>query len=403
MENRKHILFVISYLDKGGAERALSNITNNAPEDWDIDILVNNDKVIDYEYNANIISMNLGDSSSLNSLFFQVGVLFKRIKKLRELKKNGDYDAVISFLDSANFANILSGKRCRVIISARCSLDNVKSLKYRLLVDPLISLLYNRADKVVAVSRELAKELVNNQRISPEKIAVIENGYNVEEIKRLACEPIDEDIQKMIEHRPMIFTAGRLSNQKYHWHLIRAMSKVVEIIPDTILLIAGEGELKEYLQELITVCGLTENVKLLGFVSNVYAYEKLADAFVFPSGWEGFPNALAEAMCVGTPCIASDFKTGAKELLAPEKIEMENSVIDVSKETYGIMTPICSGIHYSGMESLEKTELFLAEAIIDMLSNESIREEYHKNSLIRGESFKIEDILQKWNALVENK
>ena len=125
----KRLLFVISYLDKGGTERALSNITTHFPQEWDIDILVNDNSVIDYPFRGNSLTLGITEKPKTGSVVFQLKVLVKRIKRLRQLKRKGKYQACISFLDSAHVANLLSGKRyCRVILSVRSSLRQASKL-----------------------------------------------------------------------------------------------------------------------------------------------------------------------------------------------------------------------------------------------------------------------------------
>ena len=94
----KKILFVIESLCDGGAERVLSNITMHFPPDWHIDILVNDESLIKYPYKGNILSL----SKPCQKLFIgYIGNILNRLLYLRKLKKNNDYMACISFLDSS--------------------------------------------------------------------------------------------------------------------------------------------------------------------------------------------------------------------------------------------------------------------------------------------------------------
>ena len=398
----KKVLFVISYLDKGGAERALSNITLNFPKEYSIDILVNSDKYIDYEYNANIISMGIDEKPKTGSVFFQLKVLLKRIKRLKKMKKSGEYTACISFLDSANIANILAaGKSCRTIVSVRNSLKKKSAQpQYRYLVNPLIKWLYNKAYKVVACSKGIEKELTDIYGIKPEKVITIENGYDIKRIRELSCEEIENRHLSLMHDKKVIVTTGRMSHQKGQWHLIRAFNKVLEEIPDSILVIAGTGELQEYLISLVKDYGIENKVIFTGYISNPFKYEKCADVFVLPSLYEGFPNALAEALCLGIPCIATDFETGAREILAPEFMDLEEKLTDIKEVSYGIMTPLCSGKEYTSSDELEKEELLLAEAIKKVLLNDT-EKEYNSDS--RGcdnKILSIEECVGKWMDVI---
>lgn len=402
MSENKKILFVIPYLCDGGAERALSNITTHFPEDYDIDILVNSDKQVDYEYRGNIISMGIDSEKKVDSVWFQLKVLLKRIRKLRKIKEENNYIACISFMDSANIANILTKrKQIKTIVSIRMSLSNVQSKAYRYIINPLVKILYNRAEAIVIPSQELAIELINDFHLNRDKVVTIENGYDIYQIEKLADEPLNFEENEIIGNRPFLFTAGRLSEPKRQWHLIRAMHRVTEEFPDVLLYIAGSGELKDYLNSLIDAYHLEKNVKLIGNTKNVFMYEKRADIFVFPSGWEGFPNALVEALCVGTPCIATDFKTGAREILAPELLKNHIELSSVNRCSYGVVTPICSGNKYSADKPLEESEFLLADAIIELLKDDDLRENYRNRSIERGRYFGIDEAIKKWRAIIE--
>lgn len=399
----KKVLFVIPYLQDGGTERALSNITMNWPADWEIDILVNSKVRIDYEYQGNVISLGIDKKKKVNSLIFQLNAFIKRVRKLRRLKKENNYVACISFLDSTNLANIITKTRkCKTIISIRTSIASSAKNKwqYRYVVCPIAKVFYNKADKVVAVSEELKYELIDIFGIRENILEVVQNGYDVPKIQKDMLDLLTESEMCELSGKQMIFAAGRLSKEKYFWHLIRAMKLVVKEIPSAILWIAGSGALEKYLLKIIEASDLCENVKILGHVSNVYKYESHSKVFVIPSGWEGFPNALVEAMCVGVPCIATDFKTGAREILAPELLDCGDKIQEIYRGSYGIITPVCSGTLYEGDEPLEKSEIFLAEALIGILKDEKLREEYHKKSIERGIYFGINETVNKWIEVI---
>ncbi len=400
----KKVLFVIPYLVEGGAERALSNITTYFPPEWHIDILVNDDTVVDYSYEGTILTLGFTEKMKTDSVLFQFRVLLRRVKMLRDLKKNGNYQACISFLDSANIANVLSGRRyCKTVLSVRISLkQSAIKPQYKYVVNPLVKALYGFADKIVAVSAGIREELIADFGLKKENIITIENGYNMEEI-RLQCEErLSEQQEKLLYDKKIIATTGRLSLQKGQWHLIRAFSEVMKEIPNALLMIIGSGELENYLKDLSKAYGLEEQIYFTGHAANPYKYLKWADVFVLPSLYEGFPNALAEAVCMGLPCIATDFRTGARELLAPEMDLLGEEIQCVTETKYGILTPVCSGKLYGdAKELLEPSEHFLADAICSMLADEAKRNFYGQRSKVRGEGLKIDSMIDKWVNVIE--
>ena len=313
--NKKKILFVIPYMHEGGAQRALSNIQTHMPDYIEMDTLVNSEINRAYPNSGRVLSLNIEKKARTDSVFFQFGVFVRRVRRIRELKRDGSYSACISFVDSANIANIISSMwRCssqtKTIISIRTSIKQsaIRLPQYRFFVKPVAKLLYKRADMVVSVSEELKLELIKCLGIKADRITAIPNGFDVDGILKLSSEKIDDSLNARIGACKVVFTAGRLNIAKDQWHLIRAFSYVVKSAPDSVLIIAGTGELEKYLKDLASNLGIDRNVIFTGFESNVYKYMCRSDVFVLPSGFEGFPNALGEALCAGAPCIATDFR-----------------------------------------------------------------------------------------------
>lgn len=395
----KKVLFVIPYLVEGGTERALSNITTFFPSDWQIDILVNDKKNAAYPFRGNIIELGFKGEPRTGSVLFQAKVFFKRTRRLKQLKKSGGYQACISFLDSANVANILSGKSfCKVIVSVRNSLVQQGKLpQYKYVVNPLVRLFYNYADKVIAVSKGVELELQENFGLRSDRLFTIENGYDFSVIDKQRQEMLSEQEINLFKGKKIITTTGRLTNQKGQWHLIRAFSEVVKRAPDTLLVIIGSGELEDYLKDMSKAYGLEKNIYFTGHAPNPYKYLWCTDIFVLTSLYEGFPNALAEAVCMGLPCIATDFRTGARELLAPDMDLLGEEVECVTEAQYGILTPVCSGKRYKDIqEPLEKAECFLTDAVYSLLADENKQALYQEKSRQRSEDLKIEAAINKW-------
>lgn len=402
----KRVLFVIPYLVEGGTERALSNLTTNFPEDWEIDILVNNDKGAAYPFRGNILTLGITSKAKTDSVLFQAGVFFKRVRQLRILKRHGNYQACVSFLDSANVANILSGNSyCKVIVSVRSSLQQQSKLpQYKYVVVPLVKLLYNQADRVVAVSKGIKTELIKIFRVKQDKIVIIENGYDIVKIQKESSEKLSVAETERIAKRKLVVTTGRLTDPKGQWHLVRAFSEVTKKIPNAFLIIVGSGVLEEYLKYLVVEYKLDDSVYFTGHVDNPYKYMAQADIFVLPSLYEGFPNALAEAICLGCPCVATDFQTGARELLSPDNDLDVNRLECIQEVTYGILTPVCSGKKYrNNKEALEKAENKLSEAIVKLLQNEEKRKRYMNKSVLRRETLKIDTMVRKWIDIIEGR
>lgn len=394
------ILFFISSLQNGGAERAMSNITTHLPEGVEADILVNSVSESDYPTNANIISLGMRPNVKKNYIY-QIKALFKRIPKLYQLKKSKQYDACISFMDSANICNILTGnKHCKTIVSVRVKLAQDKSFTYRCIVKPLASLLYNKADHVVAVSEGIRKELIDDLSIDASKVVTITNGYDMKVIQKQMEQSADLIENLNLENKFIFASSGRYSYQKGQWHLIRAFKKVAEKCPDAMLLLMGQGTDREYLQNIIEQNALQQQVILLPYQKNPFAILKHCKVFVMPSLFEGYCNALCEAMICGLPCIATDFQSSARDILAPDT-DLEYQLQEgIEKAAYGILTPVCSGVRYRGKEPLESAESLLAEAMVLMCQDKKIYDKYKGKTLTRGMQMDINEKVCEWLELI---
>lgn len=396
----KKVLFTIASLYDGGAERALSNIVTHFPEDWEIDILLNNERMIEYPYKGNILSLSLPDFRNRKTLFYFLKELIRRTSYLRKIKKTNHYDASVSFLDSSNIANVLSGKRyCKTIVSMRLNMTSKKSgMMYRVSAFPLIKFVYGHADRIVTVSKEIEQDIKERYHISDRRVTTIVNGYDVAEIINHAQSR--PTTAKLPKGKKIVVTVGRLDSQKGQWHLIRSFTKVVQQEPKAVLLIIGTGECKQYLRKLIQQNHMEKHIFLLGYQSNPFWYYAQAEVFVLPSMYEGFPNALAEAVCCGAPCIATDFHSGAREILAPDMELTGRKITGITEAQYGILTPICSGTMYKGAEPLEPAEIKLSEAILLLLKNDEKNQHYRKQSEIRRNTLGIQSIVQDWVRVI---
>ena len=390
----KRIAFLISSLDTGGAQRAVSNITLNWPDEYEIDLILNSDKNIKYPYKGNIITLDVSEPKKRTSIFYQIKVFVKRIKLLKHLKKEKRYVACISFLDSANIANIFTKKRsCKTIISVRAELSQDHTFAYRFIVNPLVKLFYNKADWIVALSKGVEEDLKKNFSLDPQKTLTIYNCYDMGKMKSASKE------QMIVFDEFTFINVGRLTYQKGQWHLIRAFAELIKSGYKCRLVILGDGELREYYQKMILDYGIQEFVDLKGFVDNPFVYLKAASCFVFPSMFEGFGNALIEAMACDLPVIATDFRSGAREILAPDTNIFEECASTLYAK-YGVLVPVCEKDFFDINYPLTERERYLYEAMRQMLTDKNVEKKYRDMAQDCVKRFAAENIIDKWIDLI---
>jgi glycosyltransferase involved in cell wall biosynthesis len=122
-----------------------------------------------------------------------------------------------------------------------------------------------------------------------------------------------------------IIAVGRLTYVKGFDILLKAFKIVNNKIPNTYLTILGDGELKLELENQAKTLNINNNISFVGFENNPYPYFFYSDTYVLSSRWEGFPNTLLEALACNAKVVATDCKSGPREILKDNK--------------YGILVP----------------------------------------------------------------
>ncbi|MCP4687368.1 MAG: glycosyltransferase [Desulfobacterales bacterium] len=172
---------------------------------------------------------------------------------------------------------------------------------------------YPLTDGIIAVSRGVADDMVQNLGLPEDKIHVVYNPVVTNEIDSMAGEAADHP-WLLSGGSPIIMSAGRFTTEKDFPTLIRAFAKIRRKRKCK-LIILGEGKKQGSMESLAAELGVGEDLALPGFVVNPYKYMAKAHLFVLSSTWEGFGNALAEAMAVGLPAVSTDCPCGPREIL----------------------------------------------------------------------------------------
>lgn len=158
----------------------------------------------------------------------------------------------------------------------------------------------------IACSKFVASSAERRLGIDPSRISVI---YNSVDPTTLACDPGEpERIREELGISADSFIylgVGRLDAGKGFAHLIRSFRIVADEVPAARLVIVGSGPFEDELQKLAVSVGLADRIVMPGRRRDIGAFLEMADAFVFPTRFEGLGIALIEAMSKSLPCIAS--------------------------------------------------------------------------------------------------
>ena len=284
------------------------------------------------------------------------------IKKL----KNKNYDIEIAFLEG--YSTVLVANRKNN--SKKIAWVHIDLEKHKMVPRKLERISYCKINKIICVSEDSKKSVLNLYPENKDKIKVIYNPIDKKNIVEKSNKKINFEFEK---NKVNIITLGRLSQQKGYDILLQSHNKLIKEGLDYNLIILGEGAKRNSLEKYIKEKNLENNTQLLGFKENPYPYLKKADIFISSSRYEGFSLVVAEAICLNKPIIATKC-TGPLELL--------------KKGKYGLMAEV---------ENVED----LAEKMKKLILDKSLREKYSSLSKERSEIFNIKKTMQKIENLLD--
>ncbi len=224
---------------------------------------------------------------------------FNRVLKLRKALVKSRPDVILSFADRTNVLCLLAGMDIApVVVSERIhpARHNIGKFWSKMRKE-----IYPSAALVVAQVQDVADWIYENLGLNS---AIIPNPIVKEHIRSR---------KKKRFHR--VIASGRLVEQKGFDLLISAFSSVSEANPNWHLSIFGEGPLEKVLKNQIETLNLASRVQLCGRTNTMMEEMSNSDIFVLSSRFEGFPNALLEAMGTGLACIAFDCPSGPKDMI----------------------------------------------------------------------------------------
>jgi len=388
------LVYLIGSLGGGGAEKVMSALINHLND-------IHQQKLITYssekvhDVNAPHRVMGYKSTNSRIRNFMSKVSIFRDVYREKKM-----YDVCVSFMEVPNIMNVLTPTRCKALISVRSlTSENIKSakgLQYTVL-NLMLKWTYPRADKVVAVSREVKADLVEKFNVDANKIEIVHNPLNFDLIEQLKHEALTEDEKRMFDKKTIIH-CGRLTEAKGHWYLLKIFKRVKEAGLDVNLVLLGEGELRSETENLIDALGLKDSVFLMGYKKNPYKYLKHSDVFLYTSLWEGFPNAVLDAMACSNAVVSSDCQSGIHEILTTSDVSFDS--LGIVEGEYGILTPRFAREMDFSIE-IGETEDLVAKTVVGLLSNQKKLNAYKIGAFNRAQDFHIDKIMNQWNAVIE--
>lgn len=292
------IMFLVSSMGGGGAEKVVSTLSNYlVSKQHEISILMISTEKNEsfYKLDPKVKLIPLLQKKNNHFLWFS------KIKKIKTNIHQAMPDVVVSFLPHVCIYTWLALRKTnfRYILSERND-PNQMNLLYKFLCKKA----FRDANGCVFQTKDAAS-FYNIDRLK--KYKIIENPINLTNFKPNLCGVTNK----------RIVSVGRLTKQKNFELLINSFADFMDLKGrDYTLNIYGDGPLRSKLQKTINDKKMEKNVFLCGKSTEWHNIEQNSALFVSSSNYEGMPNALAEALLIGLPCIATDCPVGGSKTLA---------------------------------------------------------------------------------------
>lgn len=297
------ILFCVDTLNKGGAERVISNLANYLVEQeskYEVSIATLLKTNIAYPLNKKIKHYVLEDGNR-NKIMNNIS----KVINLKKIVKNEKIDLIIAFLPKSSLNALLIKKLTgvKVIVSERNDPKNEYNSFFKKLLKKIF---FPFCDGMVFQTKDAMKFFKD---VIKYPTAIILNPVN-DRFKEVKRTKITNEI----------VSVGRLQTQKNQAVLIDAFSKFYKKNKKYTLTIYGEGILRKKLEKQIKDLKLGNVVTLPGNVDDIPDRIVNSKMFIFSSDYEGLPNALIEAMVLGIPSISTDCPCGGPRMLIQNNV-----------------------------------------------------------------------------------
>lgn len=329
------IVIFLGALNNGGAERVAVWLAGClAARNHSVTLLTLAPAVSDFHTCPEGVRRASLDLVGAHGAFSKIGANLRRVYRLRRFLQVERTEGVIAFMTHESVMAVLAstGLGTRCVISER----NAPWKRHPGRIWALARrLTYPFADAAVVQTEAIAAWM--RRRVRSRRVHIIPNAVqrNLEGSGRIQS-PTDY----LPADRKLILAVGSKPNQKGFDLLVSAFAAVASDFPDWDLTLVGVATASaatspqvSRLLGQISSTTIGPRIHMPGPVGNISDWYERADLFVLPSRFEGFPNALLEAMAYGCACIACDCDTGPRDLITNDKDGILVGVDDVATLT----------------------------------------------------------------------
>ncbi|MCQ2096644.1 MAG: glycosyltransferase [Fibrobacter sp.] len=367
---QKRILFFITSLAGGGAEKVLVNMVNHLDKTkfkvtvltlFDVGINKKNlSNDIEYKY----VFKHLFRGNTLLFKLFSPSFLFKHMIK-------GKYDIIVSYFQGPT-TRIIAGctdPNAKLVQWIHNEFHNRNDIVHCYRNDSECIQLQKKFNATVYVANTVKEAYLKTFPELAGNDHVLYNIVEFEKIRQLSQEQINNE--NIFNHKFNLISVGRFVPQKAFDRLLNIVAKLKNNKIDIGFTLLGSGPLEKNLREQTKELGIENNVNFLGYLTNPYKYVKNADLFVCSSLHEGFSTAVTESLIVGTPVITTKC-SGMQELLGYNE--------------FGVI--------------VENSESALYDGIKELLTNNFSLQHYKQKAEQRSKYFNTQETLKKIQTLL---
>lgn len=351
------IIFSVGTLSSGGAERVISILSNSFVQKRnEVTIMVWISAPVFYKLDDRVkiidIQKECGSSNIVKKALF-----------FRKYIKNKKPDILLSFLAIFNILTLISliGVNLRKIV---CERNDPRFTPLQGYLRGVRNFMYRFSDGILT-------QTDNNRNYFPVKLQkktdVIYNPIFME--TEFLGSALDAPKEKKV------VSVARLKPQKNQMMLIKAFAEFRKSHSDYKLFIYGEGSSRKSLEKYISDNQLNDSVFLPGVRNDIFEAIKDSEMFVLSSNFEGMPNTLIEAMCLGLPCISTKV----------------SGAVDLIKNGYNGVLVDCNDVFQ------------MSSAISCLADDENYRFKLGENAKCLYQSLRVEKIAKQWEDYINEK
>lgn len=365
------ILFFVYVMSHYGAQKATANLANHwASCGKEIIILSMDDRDLHFiDLHPKIRRISINVTGKNQNTFFKILYNIKRIYRVRKILKEEKPEFAIGIGRLESIILAIAAKKLKNIITIGSERTHPPMFPMGRINEKLRIMTYPWLDTVTVFVQKNADWLHKN--IKNTHVSIIPNAVSRpasshgRDVEREMLFPKQKDTK-------ILLSVGRLELEKGHDILIDVFSRLVQKYPDWMLVIVGEGSQECNLKKRARDKNIADLVFFPGHVENISQWYEASDLYVFPSRFEGFPNALIEAMAHGLAPISFDCDTGPADI--------------IDHKINGLLIP-------------PENAIMLQEALARLMGDQTLRAKFAAQAVQVQDRFSMERVSKMWDNL----